>query len=298
MQVGGIGSTAVNLQPLDESLVQDLKSKGLTDEAISQLQLSLKDLGGPAGSSGPKPPPPGGAKVPGEQLVASMASAEKNMMGDIFAFMAIFQKIAQEQRNSARETREVQMHAQIGTMLEAAKNMETAATARFNAALVQGIVQIGSGCLSIAGGVASMKAGAKAETKSQDMIKSGRQHTVDTNMSPKEAKVHMQGVNAEANKISQAGANKAQSINIGTQGASSIAGGIGTIASAGFTLQADKLDAENKKLDAAGKLHESAKDKANEMMQAMQDIIRDIRDKLSAIEQSAIETNRGIARNI
>ncbi len=30
----------------------------------------------------------------------------------------------------------------------------------------------------------------------------------------------------------------------------------------------------------------------------MMDVIRDVRDKLAAIEQSRMETNRGIARNI
>jgi hypothetical protein len=43
---------------------------------------------------------------------------------------------------------------------------------------------------------------------------------------------------------------------------------------------------------------ESGAQHANDMMQQMMDVIRDIRDKLGAIEQSRGETNRGIARNL
>lgn len=43
---------------------------------------------------------------------------------------------------------------------------------------------------------------------------------------------------------------------------------------------------------------EQARDHASELMNQMLDIIRDIREKLSAIEQERTEPSRGIARNI
>jgi hypothetical protein len=43
---------------------------------------------------------------------------------------------------------------------------------------------------------------------------------------------------------------------------------------------------------------ERAREHASELMDQMMDLIRDIRDKLGAIEQSRVETNRGIARDI
>lgn len=50
--------------------------------------------------------------------------------------------------------------------------------------------------------------------------------------------------------------------------------------------------------DDMSREHELAVENANDMMQQMQDIIRDVRDKLAAIDQARNETNRGIARNI
>lgn len=74
--------------------------------------------------------------------------------------------------------------------------------------------------------------------------------------------------------------------------------GLGDIAAAALNYEASKADADVKRHEAKAKLHESAQAEANDMMQQMMDVIRDVRDKVSAIDQSRIETNRGISRNI
>lgn len=84
---------------------------------------------------------------------------------------------------------------------------------------------------------------------------------------------------------------KGDGISLGMQG-------LGDIAAAGLNYGASKADAEVKRHEAIAKLHESAQAEANDMMQQMMDVIRDVRDKVSAIDQSRIETNRGISRNI
>lgn len=84
---------------------------------------------------------------------------------------------------------------------------------------------------------------------------------------------------------------KGDAISLGMQG-------LGDIAAAGLNYGASKADAEVKRHEAIAKLHESAQAEANDMMQQMMDVIRDVRDKVSAIDQSRIETNRGISRNI
>lgn len=66
------------------------------------------------------------------------------------------------------------------------------------------------------------------------------------------------------------------------------AGDIGTV----------KEIAEMGRPEADAKAHEEATRQADEMMRSMQDLIREVREKLQAIEQSRVETNRGIARNI
>ncbi|MCY1311373.1 hypothetical protein D9M70_616640 [compost metagenome] len=62
--------------------------------------------------------------------------------------------------------------------------------------------------------------------------------------------------------------------------------------------KAAEHDAKRSEMEAQAKVHESGMQQASEMAQQMMDVIRDMRDKLSAIEQSRLETNRGIARNI
>ncbi|THF57277.1 type III secretion system translocon subunit SctB [Pseudothauera rhizosphaerae] len=81
-------------------------------------------------------------------------------------------------------------------------------------------------------------------------------------------------------------------------GTGNIISGIGTMASGSLERDAGLIDAEKAELDKLATTHEKARESDNDMMQNMQDIIRDIKDKLAAIAQSQIETNRGIARNI
>lgn len=75
-------------------------------------------------------------------------------------------------------------------------------------------------------------------------------------------------------------------------------GVIGKSASAGLDFEASLHEANASRLQAQAKLHESASQQANDMMQQMMDVIRDVRDKIQAMDQSRLETTRGIARNI
>lgn len=75
-------------------------------------------------------------------------------------------------------------------------------------------------------------------------------------------------------------------------------GVIGKSASAGLDFEASLHEANASRLQAQAKLHESASQQANDMMQQMMDVIRDVRDKIQAMDQSRLETIRGIARNI
>ena len=45
-------------------------------------------------------------------------------------------------------------------------------------------------------------------------------------------------------------------------------------------------------------LHETGVQHANDMMQQMMEVIRDVREKLASIQQAQVDTTRSIARNI
>lgn len=144
--------------------------------------------------------------------------------------------------------------------------MVEAAEARFNAALAQGISQIGSGVVSVAsGGVA--------------MGKIGRASASD-----------LQTGSAFNNKLTAD-----QSISSGT---GQMITGMGTIIAGSYEKEAGKRDAEAKQQEALGTAAQARRDGQNEIVQTMGDVLRDIREQLRAMVQSEIETNRGMARNI
>ena len=95
-------------------------------------------------------------------------------------------------------------------------------------------------------------------------------------------------------KIAGAEASRAQAYG---QAAGS-AGALGNMIGAGFTLKADLHDARRAEYEAEASVHGTAVQHANDNMQQMMDVIRDVREKLQSMQQAAVETNRGIARNI
>jgi hypothetical protein len=268
MSVNGVGNQVtlqqfVTENPGAEGLAKVMQSKGLSDDQIVAMLAKSKDGWGELSKIIVKLPDPGDTKPLGEvsNVLGSMSSVE--LHADIFTFMALFQKMAQDMRQTARLDREMQLQANVSSLQAAADQIKAAAQERFSAALTQGICQIGAGAIQIGGAAA---AGAKLKGASGD---------------------------GAALKIQQA-----TNLTTGTGGAGQIMQGVGTIVSGSFELKAGEADAKGKKLEAQSKIEEEARSKANDIMQQMQDVIRDIRDKLGAIQQSNIETNRGIARNI
>ncbi|HYC37693.1 MAG TPA: type III secretion system translocon subunit SctB [Usitatibacter sp.] len=266
--IGGVGAPRMQMpQVLDEALVKDLKSKGLTDAAIAQLQLSMQNLTGNDGTGTGQKLPPGDVK--GKDVLKlndALSNASTNLHADIFTFMALFQKMAQDMRQTARLDREMQLQAQVSTLQAAADQIKQAAQAKFQAAIISGAMQIGAGAVQI--GAAGMSAKTLSGAKGADPATS-------------------QVLTTKAGNWTTAG-----------QGLGQIMQGAGTIGAGSKELEAGEAEAKGKKLDAQAKVEEEARQKANDVMQQMQDIIRDIRDKLAAIEQSNVEANRGIARNI
>jgi hypothetical protein len=74
--------------------------------------------------------------------------------------------------------------------------------------------------------------------------------------------------------------------------------GIGGIAAAFPTQQADLSDAARAQHEASAKEHEMLVQHANDMMQQMMEVMRDVRTTLQSMDQALVETNRGIARNV
>lgn len=219
------------------------------------------------------PPPPGNASAGvAEAMNKLMASADT----DMYAVMALLQKISQEQRNAARADRAASMDAQTQALMSAADKIKEAAEERFKGALAQGISQIVGGAIQAGvglGGMGAMGASARMTTTSSPLT---AQQTV--------TQAKLDGFAANPSGIGQ--------------GLSGMAGGVGGIVQAAYDRKAGEADAARARLEADAKVAESGAQHANDLMQQMMDVIRDVRDKLGAIEQSRSETTRGIARNL
>lgn len=196
----------------------------------------------------------------------------QDMQADMFAVMALFTKIAQDQRNSAREMRHNEMQANVKTLLSAAQEIRNAADDRLTGAIMSGVMQIGAGAVQIGGAAANFKASTSA-------LKENKAGNIS---------------DAQLGSLN----NKAGAYSSGAGGAAQAMTGLGGIMSGIMEHEAAAHDAHKAELEAQAKAHEAGTQQAGDQMQQMQDILRDIRDKLSSMEQSRAETSRGIARNI
>lgn len=232
----------------------DPKDLALISAEIGQ---KLQDtLGGLRGLQAPEVPR--GADA-GDAFNALSRLSEQDVQTDIYAFMALFQQLAQTIRSSAREMRANELQAQVDTLKGAAQEMRDAAKERMIGAMTQGAFQIAGGLSQIGSGAMQLRV----------LNKGG------------------DGAESRARSYSDTGG-----------GLSGVAGGIGTMINAAQEQKAAEHDARRSELEAQSKVHESGMQQAGEMAQQMMDVIRDVRDKLASIEQSRMETNRGIARNI
>jgi hypothetical protein len=233
------------------------------------------------------------------QVAANLAALDGvQVNADMYSVMALFQKMAQEMRNTARVQRDTEMQAQVSALNSAADQMHVAAQKRFEGAVIQGAMQIAGGVIQIGTAVAATAKtvqGAKLESQATelkaDIEIEGEQ------LSPSAKAEFQKYANADATqgKILSAEGDRLRGVG---QGVGGMLSGMATTLQAAKEKEAAGADEEKARLEAQAKIHETASGHASDMMSQMMDVLRDVREKLQSIQQSALETNRGIARNI
>ncbi|MNS53354.1 hypothetical protein D3C72_861070 [compost metagenome] len=188
---------------------------------------------------------------------------------DLYPIMELFQKQAQAMRDTARQERTLQLQAQTTALQNAAQQMKDAAALRMQAAVIQGTMQIVGGAVQMGASQGSISAGLKAQQLTTQTLQS---------------QAKLKTLNGEMAVIQS---------------------GIGKVSGEQQKqAELDKYEAKSKEAEAERKalLEEAMRAteaaRTNELMQQMMDVIRDVRDKLASIQQSQMETMRGIARNI
>jgi len=179
---------------------------------------------------------------------------------DLFAMMEVFHKLSQLVRETSRLNRSGALNDQVKTQLAAAEKIRDAAQARFTGALCSSIGQGLGGAVQMGGGFMSAR--------------------------------KLSGENAyQAAELSRTISDRAAGLN-----SLSVTGG--QIGHSVTEKKAAEHDAIKSELEATTAVHNQARDDASEFMNQMQDVIRDIREKLYTIEQSVQASRRGIAQNI
>lgn len=289
MSIDGI-QRAPTLAPLGDTGPTQAAGKTAGGKGYSEIDIEalLGAKGGPAGgakSAADALKTPSSSSDPKAQEAALNnlgGFSDTQVTADIFAFMALFQKLAQQMRDTARTQRTTDMQAQVSSLQNAAEKMKDAAAERLTAAVVQGAMQIAGGVMQVGLSAASIS----------NTVKGAKMGAEADAMSPKAAV--MTGAKADAAKLTATGQAQVSY----AQASGGITAGLGGIIGASFTHKADLLDADKMNLETQAKVAETGVQHANDMMQQMMDVIRDVREKLSSIQQASIETNRGIARNI
>jgi hypothetical protein len=224
-------------------------------------------------------------------MTAGLSGRMDSDMGmDLGAFMALFQKLAQTMRDSSRAQRTSELQGQVADLQAAGDKIKSAAEKRFSAALTEAVVGMIGGAVSIGMGCVAGYRGIKAAQTQGDIdLKQGQIRSMDAAGKADLAQSRASLGTAQA---------RTMMVDAGIKGATTMIENGGKLGSAVFNQEASNIDADKMNDETNAKLHEANVDIARDQMQRMKEIIDDIKDKTQAINQSQIETNKSISRNV
>jgi hypothetical protein len=217
---------------------------------------------------------------------------------DLDQVMRLFYMIQQSNKETRRENATAATRAGFDAGMSAAANIRSAADERRTSArtsagmsIAGGAVQVGGGVVGGALGIKSAREGRMA-TDAQTRWKTagGDKTSAEYTTARAEFAVH--------SERSATLGSRSQAFITSAPGSAQAMSGAGQMAAADKEHEASDIDAQKMKWEAVRAAFESAAEAARDDMKGKDDIMRDLRDKLSAIQLSRIETNSRIARNI
>ncbi|MBC05420.1 hypothetical protein [Thalassospira sp.] len=203
-----------------------------------------------------------------------------NAAVDMFAVMSLMHKMSTENRKADREDRLNRMDEMVTAMESKVENLRKAANKAFEAAAIQGAVQIGSGLIQMGAAGMAMKASntsASYADQATAATKNGMTKTAEF-----------------FSKAATAASTKAQSINQAGSALGNVAGGIGQIAAAGSTRESEMAKADAEADQGHSDVSRQQMDNLREAEQAWRDMMKDIRSQLEQQIQQDSQTRRNI----
>lgn len=291
-----ISGEAGNIQTADNIAVKAAIA-GLSAGQLEQIEKKLLGEKTTIGFGNPR-------NVSKQEQQDALRNFERVSSSDIvidsLAYMKLFQQCAQQMRNAARQQRIGELTAQISALNAVAAEMKTAADQKLAAGIAQGVAGIVAGCVQIGAGAIQVGQAAKAFNASNQAAEFQQQASLT-----KKAPGIDNDISAQFQKVASQFGNQATKLSSQSQATGAIGAGIAGVISSSGNLAASVLNYEsdmaNKRKtedETEAKIHETAVQHANDMMQNMEEIIRDVREKVAAIQQAEAETARGITRNI
>lgn len=290
------------LKGLEAAYATDDPAKILEATAAMSKALESAKLAGVVMEAPDETSPADAAKA--AQTMASFPQAE--LQADIFSMMKLFQGMEREERNSARMDREASLQVKVTELNSQATEMEAAADKRYTSAMINGISQIVGGAMSVGmatGGMVKQVQGIRADATASRAIARGNDKPGATTLKEvDEGPKGADGVgdsraafNQERAKVATA---RGMAMGQSAAGLGQMASGAGGLIAAGYDRDAAKDDVAAKRSETNATVADTAMQAANDRMQRAKEIIDDMKEKISAMEQSTIETNKGIARNV
>lgn len=201
---------------------------------------------------------------------------------DLYSILELLLRIAVDQRARDRDDRRTESRNQIANQYAAADAILNESKNRKWGQIAAASMQLVGGVAMAAGGVASGVFSAKAAT---------------TSLSGAKFEVGSDEARALQSTVDRFNGLAHMSTAFG-QSASGITGGAGGIVQSVADGEAAKFSAEKTELDATSRAHEARAQQLSDEMQQMMEIIRDVLQKLQSMEQTRLQTNQGMARNI
>lgn len=203
---------------------------------------------------------------------------------DIFYLMQLMLRASQTQRGATRDIRQSESAAKINLQYDAAQKIRDGADKQLTGAIIAGATQIAGGVIAGAGAAISLHQSYSSTSQSQQ---------------GQEAKAFGDTVkeNEWAASAAKTAAN-AKLASAGSEAGSAVVSATGKAIQAGFDSQAAKTNAEKAELDALVTQRDNIIQGSSESMQQQLDVIRDVLEKLRALDQSRHDVNGSIIRNL
>ena len=217
---------------------------------------------------------------------------------------------AKKMRAAGMEARNTELGLQVNSLLGQVKDIKDAAAKTYSAALIQGWMSIGSGVVSgISSGVGLVKSYSAFKDLKEIKLNTGLQKDINALAKDPALNKNMQyqatSVSGElTDRIKYLGmridqsTGITQSVNAAGTSITSLAGGIGSVASAGQTKDAADLEAEGKRKEADATKISAELQKTNEFTQNAKEQLKAIFDLIQATANAEKAVSDAIVRNM